>query len=830
MTLKLRPYLLLLVAGLLLWAGMTRPLVCHFGRAIPYNERRSPNTPALSAIVPGDHIQLLYHFWLCRDMLAGKTPAFSNVYEFNTGDDDARRQFDTYYIPFSLVYALVSPLFGHAAGWNAAGLFSVLLGLFGFYALARRFLDSDGVAGAVALVAAAFPYRWITLLGGSPTGYASCLVPWLLYGLDKAVRDKRPGGGLVAGLALFFAYCSDLHVFYFSALLTPVWCVFCWFADDAPLRPDATRVRQVLRALLPTILLAGAAVALSVSASGNLAKSTMSGGRDLRELKLFSPIRSGLVRWQSLGPSNHIFAGTGLAILLGLGYLVFGLGLRKGNGTARRGRLCLLAALLTLALTAVVLLALGTYGPCNALPIRLARKLIPKYTMIRQPMKIFCILPPILCVLLALLYRRIASARRLVQVAALLLALAAVGEQVLWFRPALCELPDHLPAYSGAASYARTLADSKSDGERWEKPHAVCIPLWPGDSHFSSIYEYGAMTSRIRLVNGYAPAVPGDYYEGVFSKLSSLNKGVLDEKQRQLLTSIGVNLIIFHEQPYPSKVSPFPSSVALRLLRGNPALREVGGGEGAYAFVFTGAKAEPERGYGESSPDTLFPAAYHWPQSRLTGPGMEQGHARIFRTHMRAPVPIAPGMCYKLLLSGGGRLRGDCGHTVEVPSKLAWVSVPITDPMGEAFTVVEGDPQMRHAFIGAGRAVASSGNATFSWAASDLFHFGYSDGGAVTFEQARNNAGIVLYGPDLPFRAGRYIATIDGDFTDGDTFMVRTVGDGGQQLAVVPLKAGETRANISFRYDGLLPLRLDYAFSGKGRSRVNGFILERGGE
>ena len=371
-----------------------------------------------------------------------------------------------------------------------------------------------------------------------------------------------------------------------------------------------------------------------------------------------------------------------------------------------------------------------------------------------------------------------------------------------------------------AADYAR--------GNGIGSPHAVCLPLWPGDSHYSSLYEYGALSSRIRLVNGYAPAVPGDYYEGVFSKLSSLNQGVLDENQRQFLTSIGVNLIIFHEQPYPSKVSPFPSSVALRLLRGNPALREVGGGEGAYAFVFTGDKAEPERGYGESSPDTLFPAAYHWPQSRLTGPGMEQGHARIFRTHMRAPVPIAPGMCYKLLLSGGGRLRGDCGHEVEVPAKLAWVTVPITDPMGEAFTVVEGDPTMRHAFIGAGRAVASSGNAAFSWAASDLFHFGYSDGGAVTFEQARNRAGIVLYGPDLPFRAGRYVATIDGDFTDGDAFKARTMGDGGRQLAAVPLKSGETRANISFRYDGLLPLRLDYAFSGKGQSRVNGFVLERG--
>ena len=831
MTLKLRPYLLLLVAGLLLWAGMTRPLVCHFGRAIPYNERRSPNTPALSAIVPGDHIQLLYHFWLCRDMLAGQTPAFSNVYEFNTGDDDARRQFDTYYIPFSLVYALVSPLFGHAAGWNAAGLFSVLLGLFGFYALARRFLDSDGVAGAVALVAAAFPYRWITLLGGSPTGYASCLVPWLLYGLDKAVRDKRPGGGLVAGLALFFAYCSDLHVFYFSALLTPVWCVFCWFADDAPLRPDATRVRQVLHALLPTILLAGAAVALSVSASGNLAKSTMSGGRNLRELKLFSPIRSGLVRWQSLGPSNHIFAGTGLAILLAFGYFVFGFGLRKRSGTARRRRLCLLAGLLTLALVAIVLLALGTYGPGHALPIRLARKFIPKYTMIRQPMKIFCILPPILCVLLALLYRRIASARRPVRAAALLLALAAVGEQVLWFRPALCELPDHLPAYSSAAAYASERADSAANGAKWEKPHAVCIPLWPGDSHFSSIYEYGALTSRIRLVNGYAPAVPEDYYGQVFAKLSSLNQGVLDEDQRQLLLSIGVNLLIFHEQPYPSKVSPFPSAMALRLLRGNPALTEIADFDGIFVFALNMKTADPRRGYGDGCPETSFPAAFQWPTSRLSGRARKPGQPCVLHTHVRAPVPLAPEMRYRLLLSGGGMLKGDRGHDVSVPLEPAWVSVPFTNSMGEAFTVVSGNPVAHHALITAGHDNIST-NRLFTWRAADLFHFGYSsftDGhfstdGSVTFSAKRNAKGIVLYGPDLPFPAGEYRATIVGSFAAGDAFVASTIGDGGKRLAAMAIPGengkGPTSATVSFTHDGLLPLRLEYHYAGRGESRV----------
>ncbi len=828
MIVKLRPYILLLVAGLLLWAGMTRPLVCQFGRAIPYNERRSPTTPALSAIVPGDHIQLLYHFWLCRDMLAGRTPAFANVYEFNTGDDAARRQFNPYYIPFSLVYALASALFGHAAGWNAAGLFSVLLGLFGFFALARRFLDSDSVAGVVAIVASAFPYRWITLLCGSPTGYASCLVPWLLFGLDKAIRGKRPSGGLVAGLSLFFSYCSDLHVFYFSALLTPVWCLFSWLADDLPLRPDASRVRKVFRALLPTILLAGFAVILSMSDKDALARSTMAGGRTLKEVKLFSPIKSALFRWQHLGPSNHLFAGTGLSLLLVFGYFIFGIDLRKDPST-RKTRLCVLTAFLSLAIAAIVLLALGTYGPCNALPIRAARKLIPKYTMIRQPIKIFCILPPVLCVLLALLYRRIAKARPHLKGAAFILAIAAVGEQSLWLRPALCELPPSLPAYAQAADYARENGIAN--------PHAVCLPLWPGDSHYSSIYEYGALSSRIRLVNGYAPAVPENYCEKVFSQLSSLNQGVLDEYQRQLLLSIGVNLLVFHEQPYPSKVSPFPSAVALRLLRNNPALTQIAARDGVFVFALTGDGAAPRNGYGEACPETSFPAAFQWSASQLSGHADKPDHPRILHTHVRAPVPLAPEMRYRLLLSGGGKLLGDGGHEVMVPREPTWVSVPFTNLLGEAFTVVSGNPVAHHALITAGIDDIST-NRLFSWRAADLFHFGYSStnahsptDGSVAFSAKRNATGIVLYGPDLPFPADQYKATLVGNFAAGDAFVASTIGDGGKRLAIAKLPAddgnGPSTATITFRHDGLLPLRLEYHSAGRGESRVDRVVLRR---
>ena len=325
-------------------------------------------------------------------------------------------------------------------------------------------------------------------------------------------------------------------------------------------------------------------------------------------------------------------------------------------------------------------------------------------------------------------------------------------------------------------------------------------------------------------MNGYAPAVPEDYYENVFSKLSSLNQGVLDENQRQLLLSIGVNLLVFHEQPYPPKVSPFPSSVALRRLRGNPALRQIAAADGVFVFALAGEKAQPRMGPEESQWEVNFPAAFHWPMSRLSGRARDPAKPCVFRTHVRAPVPLAPRMHYKLLLSGGGRLQGDRGHEVAVPDQPTWVSVPFTDPMGEAFVVADGEPVMHHALITAGTDVSLSSNQTFSWAASDLFHLGYSDGNAVTFEQGRNGSGIVLYGPDLPFPAGQYKATLVGNFAEGDAFVASTIGDGGQRLAIATLPEddgnGPSTATITFRHDGLLPLRLEYHFAGRGESRV----------
>ncbi len=103
------------------------------------------------------------------------------------------------------------------------------------------------------------------------------------------------------------------------------------------------------------------------------------------------------------------------------------------------------------------------------------------------------------------------------------------------------------------------------------------LPLWPGDSHQSSLYEYYITRDRIRRVNGYTPIVTQEYIDTVYKPLSTLNRGFLDRAQYELLRRMGVRFITVHNNPdvFPTKVSPYPPLVTIRHLMSSPFLEYV---------------------------------------------------------------------------------------------------------------------------------------------------------------------------------------------------------------------------------------------------------------
>lgn len=100
------------------------------------------------------------------------------------------------------------------------------------------------------------------------------------------------------------------------------------------------------------------------------------------------------------------------------------------------------------------------------------------------------------------------------------------------------------------------------------------IPLWPGDSHQSSLYQHYIMLDRVNRVNGCSPLVLKEYIDTVFEPLAPINQGRLGRKQYETLLEMGVKYITVHDNRdiFLEKVSPFVPLTTVRRLQNSPYL------------------------------------------------------------------------------------------------------------------------------------------------------------------------------------------------------------------------------------------------------------------
>ena len=124
---------------------MSWPTVRHLSDGIPST---STNIDKYSSrqIIQGDHLQLLYFYWLFSDMVNGKTPWFHNLYEFNTGDDAARYNVGNYNIPFSLIYVFWNFFGTTAFAWNMLSITTIWLTYLLTWMLTRRYVPDKPAA------------------------------------------------------------------------------------------------------------------------------------------------------------------------------------------------------------------------------------------------------------------------------------------------------------------------------------------------------------------------------------------------------------------------------------------------------------------------------------------------------------------------------------------------------------------------------------------------------------------------------------------------------------------------------------------------------------
>ncbi len=837
---------------LVVWLLFAWPLPAHVGSAVPSAAHHAP--AELQPMTPGDHLQFMYYCWLAGDWLTGRTPFFYNLYEFNTGDLLARYQPDTYYIPFSLIYNCAAALGGRAFGWNLTGLVSLWATLWLTLLLTRRYTRVEGVAWLAAVIALLVPYRWVNLFGGSPAGFAMMWTPAVLLGIDLAVREGRIAGGWLAGLGIIGAAWGDMHVFFFSGLAALGWCCVALFAREEQPWLSWRYVGRAALALLPFLVCLGFALVfpklmklLTEHVTGAASVAFATGPRHWREVMNYSPEWPGFWGRSPLGISEQIYLGYTIFVVLAGGWLALLVQtLRAPQATWRRW---FVLSVIGAGVLGVMYLTLGYRAPFNGRLFDMARHWIPNYNMIRQPAKILCVLPTLFAVGAALSFGLLTAALR-ERRWSLGLAAAALG-LMLWecagrSNPTLSLLDNRQEAYAAVAADAR---------EAGQPPHAFIIVLWPGDSHYASLYQHYASLYRVRMVNGYNPFIKKDYFESVFRRFESLNQGMLSEEQIARLGTMGVHWLLFHENFFPEKVSPFPAAATLQNLLNHPRLKLLKQDGPVWAFRILDA---PQPRTPVAQDWKVFFPARQWEGERCTlsaaaatqAAADASGRACALLAYTNASIQIPPvrtamrpGLRWLLRARGTGELRCEqvLGSNSIATSSLAinsthwiWQSVavqPFTgfDLLALKLTRESGAMELDLAQFVSGEWPMLAPGESFDLPAAPFFHAGMTAlaENTAVFHPAHDAAGVAFYGPKLPLASGLYEITLALETSAAGKILGKlSLEQAASQLAVTEVIAGQP-VRLRARLTDNLPVNLIFEYSGAAEVALHRVSLRR---
>ncbi len=756
-------------------AAVIWPVPRYFSRGIP-SSSTNIEAPVARHMISGDHLQINYFYWIFGSMLKGETPFLYNIYEFNTGDDEQRYSPGGYNVPYSLVYALGLLSGNRPFAWNLMLTAMALLSGVLFYLYMRQLLASRALALALACVHIGFPYRWISAMGGSPTGISMVCVPLLALGVHLFVAKHQWRGYLLALVALLTVHANEHHVFLFGVLTLPLPSLIAIFhGRDCLLDRTWREWRGVaLRLMALMAIIGGMGLHMLVGMGEALEGTTVASGRTLKEVAGFSPQPVGLFSWLENGINGHAFIGIGAILFLALFGLCAVLRARQmGIKAFLADPAFLLPALLWVFLVGAACLSLGTNGPFDALVLLIVRKVIPGMDLIRQPAKINCVVAFFLPVAAALSLMGQDKVRKLVSVGAVVLAILLAVEYVPQVRPTVCLLPPEQGAYKAVR------VDAEAHGE---EPRAVVLPLWPGDSAWASLYEYYTSLHRIRMVNGYRPVVPPEYYDDVFATLGGLNCGALDADVVRALRSMKIDYILFHEDAFPEKVCPFPVGFALDRLVASGFVDLLERDGSIWAFRVKDLPAVPieplvAREYG---PMISFPSRF-WDMAHQLAEGGERivvdgvGRAAVMTPGSRALLPYvnawgADKAAVTVYAKGQGTIRVELDEyerdvTIDT-ADWQWVDLPLpAQPLGGEMAIsgIVGEVMLSTGFLAAGPWRDLILKDAFELPASWFYHAGHMDAACsgVSFRRDWEPDDRIWYGFGLPLASGRYQFRLD---------------------------------------------------------------------
>jgi hypothetical protein len=822
---------------LAVWACFSWPLPVHVTEGISSTARNVEEQSARE-MIPGDHLQLLYHFRLAADFAAGKIPLFHNVYEFNTGSDEERYQPGPYYAPFSLLFALLKPVGGEALAWNLTGMVSLWLTFWATLLLVRRYVPDPWTAWCAASLGILLPYRWISLGGGSPAGFGMMWIPLVFLGLEMMAVDRKARGGLLAGLSIYFSSWADTHVFFFAVLAAPVWILFSYLVQRDRWIPRREEWAPLLRSASP-LLASAVLVALQVLATKKRLAGTGAGaaGRSLKEVLLFSPpFQESLLFWDP-GRTGETYLGIVMVLLTVSGAAAASAAFLQRR--AGRRTLFSLAALTGLVAAAAVL-ASGPRGPLGPEGWSALRALVPPYAMVRQPAKGYCLRPTALSVAAALSLKALFGGDGR---GPLLRRGAPVAVAALLFfdyRIRIDTMVSLLASEQGA--YRAVAEDAAAAGLR---PHLLALPLWPGDSHWTSVNQHYVSLYGLRMVNGYRPYVPSSYIEKVFRPLERFNKGSYPDRLLDDLLAKEIHYLVLHEDAFPEKVSPFGVSHTLQALFDHRRIRPLASDGPAWAFRVL---ATPGEASGPSwtyrAPTRIWEADKLRNVKAVRGDDPSAGNGRYLRLTSEAGAVATPSVGMYALegLQFQARVRGEGPLELEVladgesigkerfilkEKDWIWHALPVPADLDYARLALR-------AASGGQADLDLIGLVCVPWSfpprpeplrvpAPVFFHAGFTEieRGEVVLSPERDPADVVFYGPRLPLKAGKYRVEVAyrspaPPGTLLGEFFVRYPTVAKDR---VPLSAGEP-FTMTYLHPEDLPVSLGFDYAGTGVVRI----------
>ena len=287
-------------------------------------------------------------------------------------------------------------------------------------------------------------------------------------------------------------------------------------------------------------------------------------GRPIREILLFAPWAGDFLARTNTVLTHQLYPGAAVAALAAASL---------GSPAGR--------ALVAVALVFCVL-ALGPHAPAWLPLHKLAYYTVPFFGIIRQSVKLFAVATIAFALAAGLgvgaISRRVgARAGALVGIAAIVAVLVDFATVIPF---GLTRLPSSNRVYAEIADQAKG-------------SNLLELPIWPGDSAYSSIYQYWSTQTRVPMVNGYSPTVPRDYVAQVYGRLEAMNFGTLDEAQHRALDELRVRFVTLHRDVFPAQVSSYPYRFTLAAMRADPNLQYRGEDDGVFLFARTDGAFRP---------------------------------------------------------------------------------------------------------------------------------------------------------------------------------------------------------------------------------------------